>query len=116
MFKEHLQKLVEGVEGARAALLMDFDGIEVDHHVVGDLDIQTLGIEFSQLMTNVKRQASILEVGEFEEMMVRTRELLLLFRVVNKDYFLIVACKPDGNFGKARFLMRLAAPRFVEFF
>ncbi|MBU1242219.1 roadblock/LC7 domain-containing protein [Myxococcota bacterium] len=116
MFKEHLRKLVEGVEGGRAALLMDFDGIEVDHHVVGDLDIQTLGIEFSQLMTNVKRQASILEVGDLEEMMVRTRELLLLFRVVNNEYFLIVACTPDGNFGKARFLMRLAAPRFIEFF
>ncbi len=116
MFKEHLQKIVESAEGALAALLMDFDGIEVDKFVSTSLDIQTLGIEFSQLMSNVKRQAGILEVGDLEEMMVKTGDLLLLFRVINKEYFLVVACKPDGNFGKARFLMRLAAPRFVEFF
>ncbi len=114
--KEHLQKLVEGVEGAKAALLMDFDGIEVAHYVSGDMDIQTLGIEFSQLMNNVRRQAAILEVGELEEMMVRTQDLLLLFRVVNKDCFLTLACNGNGNFGKARFLLRLAAPRFLEYF
>lgn len=114
--KEHLQKLVDGVDGAKAALLMDFDGIEIANYVRGDFDIQTLGIEFSQLMNNVRRQATILEVGDLEEMVVRTQKLLLLFRVVNKDSFLILACTETVNFGKARFLMRLAAPKLLEFF
>ncbi|MBU1221302.1 roadblock/LC7 domain-containing protein [Myxococcota bacterium] len=116
MFREHLKKLVENVEGAKAALLMEFDGIQVDSYTSGDMDIITLGTEFSQLMTHVKRTASILEVGGLEEMMVKTEDLILVFRVVNIDYFLVVAMTSAGNFGKARFVLRLTVPRMLEEF
>ncbi|MBN2725717.1 MAG: roadblock/LC7 domain-containing protein [Deltaproteobacteria bacterium] len=116
MFKEHLRKIVENVEGAKAALLMEFDGIQVDSYAQGDVDIITLGTEFSQLMTHVKRTASILEVGDLEEMMVKTEDLILVFRVVNSDYFLTTALSSDGNFGKARFVLRLTVPRIMEEF
>jgi predicted regulator of Ras-like GTPase activity (Roadblock/LC7/MglB family) len=116
MFTKHLKKLVENVDGAQAALLMEFDGIEVDHYMAEDIDIQTVGIEFSQLMTHVRRTSSILEVGGLEELMVKTSDLILVFRVVNEEYFLTVALKSSGNFGKARFVMRLTVPRMLEEF
>lgn len=34
-----------------------------------------------------------------------------LFRVINETYFMAVTLSPEGNLGKARFLMRLAAPK-----
>lgn len=116
MFKEHLKKIVNNVDGALAALLMEFDGIEVDHYKSDDTDIQTLGTEFSQLMTHARRTAQILEVGGLEEMMVKTDDLILVFRIVNEDYFLTVALKSSGNFGKARFISRLVVPRMLEEF
>jgi hypothetical protein len=30
--------------------------------------------------------------------------------VLSQDYFLGLALKPEGNFGKGRFLMRMAMP------
>ncbi len=116
MFKEHLKKIVDNIDGARAALLMEFDGIEVDHYELGETDIQTLGTEFSQLMTHARRTAQILEVGALEELMVKTDDLILVFRIVNDDYFLAVALSADGNFGKARFISRLVVPRMLEEF
>jgi hypothetical protein len=34
--------------------------------------------------------------------------------VVNQDYFLAVALQPGGNIGKARFLLRVAAPEMLR--
>jgi predicted regulator of Ras-like GTPase activity (Roadblock/LC7/MglB family) len=116
MFKEHLKKIVNNVEGATAALLMEFDGIEVDHYAKDGTDIMTLGVEFSQLMTHARRTATILEVGGLEELMIKTNDLTLVFRVVNEDYFLTVALDSNGNYGKVRFLMRLTVPRMLEEF
>jgi hypothetical protein len=32
-------------------------------------------------------------------------------RLVSPEYFIVVALKPDGNFGKARYLLRITAPK-----
>jgi hypothetical protein len=37
-----------------------------------------------------------------------------LIRVINDNYFVAVTLSPDGNLGKARFLLRLAAPRLRD--
>ena len=39
---------------------------------------------------------------------------LLFLRVVSPEYFVAVALSPEGNLGKARFLLRLAAPRLAK--
>ncbi|MGM0596791.1 MAG: roadblock/LC7 domain-containing protein [Myxococcota bacterium] len=116
MFKEHLKKLVDNVDGALAALLMEFDGIQVENYIKESIDIKTLGVEFSQIMIHVKRTASILEVGNLEELMIKTDDKIIVFRVVNKNYFIAVALDADGNFGKARFVSRLTVPRMLEEF
>ena len=116
MFRKHLQKLVENSDGAIAALIMEFDGIAVDSFVQTDFDIQSVGTEFSQIVSQTQRTANILEVGNLEEMMIKTSDLILLFRVINKDYFLALVIKSTGNFGKGRFLMRLAASKIIEEF
>ena len=114
MFREYLEKLVDNVEGGKAAMIMEFDGIEVESYLKNGLDITTIGIEFSQILAHAKRTAQILEAGELEEMVVKTENLLLAFRVINSDYFVVVALDRDGNFGKARFLLRVEAARLVE--
>jgi len=115
MFGAKLKETVEGVAGGRAAILMGFDGIPVDQFA-GDpeQDIETLGMEFSVLLKEVCKAAEALEAGAAEELTVRTEKLSTILRVVNDEYFVALALAPDGNLGKARYLLRMIAPEFAR--
>ncbi len=94
---------------------MGLDGIAVETYVADgkNIDINTIGMEFSFILTQVKKAAEILEVGKVEEVSIKAEQLLLVIRMITEEYFLAVLLKQDGNFGKCRFLMRVAAPRIV---
>lgn len=113
MFKEPLQKIVDNVEGGIAGLVMGFDGISVESYTRnGDkMDINTVGMEFSFILTQVRKAAEILDVGGMTEISIKAEKLTIVIRVLNSDYFLALALGPDGNFGKGRYLMRVVAPR-----
>src|SRR5260370_39742989 len=113
MFQENLKRLVAETEGGIAGLLMAFDGIAVDSYAVpqSGIDINTVGMEFSFILTQVRKAAEILEVGSVQEIAIRTSALTVLIRVVSKDYFVALAIRPDGNFGKGRYLLRVVAPK-----
>jgi predicted regulator of Ras-like GTPase activity (Roadblock/LC7/MglB family) len=109
MFREPLEKILQSCEGAVACILMGFDGISVDCvSKDNELDIQTISMEFSFVLTQIRNAASILEVGVLEEVSIHSENLTFLIRVLDKDYFLGLAMKPDGNYGKGRHLMRMA--------
>jgi predicted regulator of Ras-like GTPase activity (Roadblock/LC7/MglB family) len=116
MFRESLQRLVEGVDGAVAGLLMGFDGISVESYTRSGhaMDINTVGMEFSFILGQARKAAEILEVGPIREVAIRAEMLTLLIRVVSRDYFLALALTPEGNFGKGRFLLRVTAPRLEK--
>ena len=63
MFKEILEKIVEDCDGSVAAVLMGFDGIAVET-VAGDqdVDIQTIAMEFSFVLGQVRKAAEIGDV------------------------------------------------------
>jgi predicted regulator of Ras-like GTPase activity (Roadblock/LC7/MglB family) len=113
MFKDNLTRLVAETEGGVAGLLMGFDGITVESYTAPEsgVDIQTVGMEFSFILTQVRKAAEILEVGAVQEVSIRTGSLTMLIRVVSPEYFVALAIRPDGNFGKGRYLLRLVAPK-----
>ena len=111
MFGTKLEEAVRGVEGGHAAILMGFDGIPVDMYATDEeIDIETVGMEFSVLLKEVRKAAEMLVAGDAEELTVRTDKLTTVLRIINADYFVSMAIKPDGNLGKARYLLRLLAP------
>ncbi len=115
MFKEALQEMVERTEGGVAGLLMGFDGIAVEAWSRDDaeLDIQTVGMELSMVLRDIRRAAEQLEVGPASEVSIKAEKLITLVRALTPEYFVALALRPDGNFGKGRFLLRLAAPKLV---
>jgi predicted regulator of Ras-like GTPase activity (Roadblock/LC7/MglB family) len=118
-FREHLQQVVEKVEGAVGCALMGTDGIEVDSHHLPDeagLDVRTLLIEFSGLFRAAREAAEANRAGGVSELSVHSDRLLVVARLVSPEYFLVVALRPDGNFGKARFVLRVTAPRLLAEF
>ena len=113
MFRDNLQKMVERVDGAVAGILMGFDGISVESYSrgSGNQDIQTVGMEFAHVLTQVRRATNALEVGGLHELMVRADNLVVLVHVLNHEYFVACAIRPEANSGKARYLLRMLAPQ-----
>lgn len=100
-----------------AGVVMGFDGIAVEtvsHD--GNVDISKIGMEFSFVLGQVRKAAELLEVGGLHEVTIRSGELTFMIRVLNEEYFLGIALTPNGNFGKGRFLMRLAIPELLAQF
>lgn len=115
MFAESLRKIVDNVDGALAAVVMGLDGIPVDSYVrqADRVDVNTVGMEFSFILTQVRKAGESLQVGGLEELSVKAQRLLLICRMISPQYFVAVAMAPEGNFGKARFLARMATPALV---
>jgi predicted regulator of Ras-like GTPase activity (Roadblock/LC7/MglB family) len=113
MFRENIQKMVERVDGGVAGILMGFDGISVEAYARpdGSSDIQTVGMELAHVITQVRRATTALEVGGLREVMIRSEKLTVLVHVLNTEYFVACAIRPDANSGKARYLLRLLAPQ-----
>ena len=118
MFREVLQEVVDRTEGGVAGLLMGFDGIPVDHYVRTDgsgiADVETVGMEFSVILKDIRKAAELLEAGGATEIAVQAEKMTTVMRVLNEEYFVAVTLEPTGNFGKARFLLRTAGSRLLS--
>ena len=114
-FRELLTQVVENVDGAVACTLMGTDGIEVDSHVGEEigLDVQTLLVEYSGLFRSAREAAAAQQAGGVTELSIQSEHLLVVARLVSPEYFLVVALRPDGNFGKARYVLRVTAPKML---
>ena len=112
-FREHLQEVVRSVDGALACSLMGADGIEVDTHLVDGcaFDLASLLIEYSSLFRLAREAAATHQAGEVVELSIQTDQVLTVARSVTPEYFLVVALRPDGNFGKARYMLRVTTPK-----
>ena len=114
MFAETLKKVVDNVDGALAAVIMGLDGIPVETYVRNDrVDVTTVGMEFSFIISQIRKAGDSLQVGGLEELSVKAQRLVLVCRMVSPQYFVAIAMSPEGNFGKARFLARMATPALV---
>jgi predicted regulator of Ras-like GTPase activity (Roadblock/LC7/MglB family) len=113
MFRDSLQKMIDRVDGGVAGILMGFDGISVESYTRSDgsADIQTVGMELAHVVSQVRRAAEALEVGGLHEVTVRAENLMVIIHVLNEEYFVACALRPQGNFGKARYLLRLLVPQ-----
>lgn len=91
---------------------MGLDGIPVDTYIRQNdkVDITTVGMEFSFILTQVRKAGDSLQVGSLEELAVKAQRLVLVCRMLSPQYFLAIVLAPEGNFGKARYLCRLASP------
>jgi predicted regulator of Ras-like GTPase activity (Roadblock/LC7/MglB family) len=116
VFNQYLKQVVESVDGGIGALLMGLDGIAVETYIREGhkIDITTLGMEFSFILGQVKKASDILRLGGVHELTIKSESLVLVVRMINPDYFLAVVLDADGNFGKCRFMMRLAQPGLLQ--
>ena len=117
MFKEILQDVVDHTDGGVAGLLMGFDGIPVEKYVRDDdaIDVETVGMEYSVILKNIRNAAEMLDAGEAREVAVQAERLTTIVRLINDEYFVAIALRPSGNMGKARFLLRTRSGKLLDF-
>jgi predicted regulator of Ras-like GTPase activity (Roadblock/LC7/MglB family) len=112
-FRAHLESVCGQVEGAVACSLMAFDGIAVETHEVKQqgLDLQAVLVEFSNILVQIRNAAEILATGDVSEVSINTEKLVTIARLVTKEYFMVLAMLPEGNYGKGRYALRIAVPK-----
>ena len=119
-FREQLQGLVETVDGAVAASVMGMDGIAIDtieapvSDDFPDIDIQTLLVEYTNILSQLVQAGEVLETGGLREMAVETEHLLTLSRRLTDEYYAVLAISPEASYGKARYQLRIASSHLCE--
>lgn len=114
-FRAILQSIVDECGGGLSAALMGLDGISIEQvRACGEIDrsdplrgdVTHAGIEFGRIIGDMTKASDSLGTGGLEEAVVSLEHVRLIFRSVDDDLMLVLALRPDGNLGKARYLIR----------
>jgi len=109
-FETVLREIVENCDGGIAVALMQSDGIPIEEVTIDPAslteEIATAGAEFGRILDELRKAADAVGGGTFIETTVHLLRMALVLRAVDDDVFVVVALAPDGNLGKARYLIR----------
>ncbi len=116
-FSEILKEAVGKVEGAVASIILASDGIPVEEYVKERLiDFNDLSAEASTLIKDIEMASKDLQLGEAREFALISDTCGIIMRKITDEYYLALVIKPEGNFGKARFVLRTTVPKIEKEF
>jgi len=111
-FLEVLKDTVDKVDGAVSAMIIASDGISVQEYTQEKLvDLTGLSAEASAMIRDIALAADNLGLGEAREFSFISDRCGIIMRKINSDYYLALVIKPDGNYGKGRFILKTAVPK-----
>ena len=111
MFKETLQSIVGKTDGRIVALIMGVDGLSVErffNNEGAEANLDVAAAEFTSLIRSAAKSGSELDLGELRELVVSLCKVTFVMRLFSKDYFVVLALKPEGNLGRGRYELRKA--------
>lgn len=116
-FSDILKEVVNGTEGALGALIVGLDGIPVEEYTVNsDIDLLSMTVEYSSLLKEIEKGSQAARMGSTKEVTVLAEKAMIMLRRLNDEYFFVLIIKPEGNFGKGRFLLRMSVPTLLKEF
>ncbi|MHB8882607.1 MAG: roadblock/LC7 domain-containing protein [Thermodesulfovibrionales bacterium] len=116
-FSEILKEATGKVDGAVAAMIIASDGIPVEEYVSEKLlDLTGLGAEASAMIRDVSLAAENLGLGEAREFSIISDACGIIMRKINEEYYIALVIKPEGNFGKGRFVLKTTVPKIESEF
>jgi predicted regulator of Ras-like GTPase activity (Roadblock/LC7/MglB family) len=72
--------------------------------------VTNAGIEFGRILAEMTKASDSLGTGLLREAVVSLARVTLIFHRVDEETILALALRPDGNLGKARYLIRRNVP------
>ena len=116
-FSDVLKETVEKVDGAVSAMIIASDGIQVEEYVQEKLvDLTGLGAEASAMIRDISYAAENLKLGEAREFSIISDTCGIIMRKINGEYYLALVIKPEGNYGKGRYVLKTAVPKIENEF
>jgi predicted regulator of Ras-like GTPase activity (Roadblock/LC7/MglB family) len=116
-FSDILKQVVNGTEGALGALVVGLDGIPVEEYAVSsEIDLQSMTVEYSSLLKEIEKGSQTADMGSTKEVTVIADKAMIMLRRLNNEYFFVLVMRPNGNFGKGRFLLRMSVPKLLKEF
>lgn len=111
-FEEHLEALVNRLDGCQAAMVTGFDGIRVASALRdgAEIDLDLLGAETAGVFTELRRSGFSEQTGQADSLSVRARESTVLLRRITDDYYVALILSPSVPEGKGWFHLTLAWP------
>jgi predicted regulator of Ras-like GTPase activity (Roadblock/LC7/MglB family) len=111
-FAEVLKEAVDKVNGAVSAMIIGTDGISVQEYAPEKLiDLAGLSAEASAMIKDIRTAADNLRLGEAKEFSIISDRCGIIMRKINADYYMALIIKPDGNYGKGRYILKTAIPK-----
>jgi predicted regulator of Ras-like GTPase activity (Roadblock/LC7/MglB family) len=111
MFKAALETIIEHTDGSIGALIMGTDGIAVEkvlNSEANDANLDVAAAEFTTLVRNAQRSGNDIGLGNLQELVIHLESAVFIMRLFTHDYFVVLALKPEGNYGRGRFELRKA--------
>ena len=106
-----LKDTVEKVDGAVSAMIIASDGIPVEEYVAEKIiDLTGLGAEASAMIRDIALAAENLGLGEAREFSIISDKCGIIMRKINEEYYIALIIKPEGNYGKGRFVLKTTVP------
>jgi predicted regulator of Ras-like GTPase activity (Roadblock/LC7/MglB family) len=116
IFGDLIREVLNRLDGGIAGVIMGLDGIALEAVSKNgiEVEIQTAGIEYATILKDVRRVSGDLKSGRVSEVSILAEKYTLIIEPITEEYFFALAVSPNGNFGKARYLMKLAVPKIQE--
>jgi predicted regulator of Ras-like GTPase activity (Roadblock/LC7/MglB family) len=112
VFADLLKRVVSQVDGAIGALIMGLDGIAIEQQIPDPSSfgqsLPVIAAAYATLLRNSMRTCSDVGVGQLQEVSIISNNMMLVIKLINPEYFLLVALAAGGNIGRARFELRKA--------
>lgn len=111
-FTDVLKDTVAKVDGAVSAMIIASDGIPVQEFALEKtIDLTGLGAEASAMIRDIGCAAENLGLGEAREFSIISDRCGIIMRKINDEYYIALIIKPDGNYGKGRFVLKTTVPK-----
>jgi predicted regulator of Ras-like GTPase activity (Roadblock/LC7/MglB family) len=119
MFKETLETILAKTEGSLGALIMGADGLAVEklfRSDGSDANLDVAAAELTSLVRSAHRSGDDLGLGNLRELTLRFDHVTFIARLFNREYFLVLALRTEGNIGRGRYEMRKAELQLAKEF
>ena len=119
MFKETLETILAKTEGSLGALIMGADGLAVEKLFRtdgSDANLDVAAAELTSFVRSANRSGDDLGLGNLKELTLRFDQVTFIARSFNREYFLVLALRTDGNLGRGRYEMRKAELQLAKEF
>ncbi len=116
-FTPILKEAVQRVDGAVSASIIGIDGMPVEEYAVEKIiNLDDLSAESSQMMKNIANAAVSLGLGDASEFSIISDLCGIIMRKITDEYYLALIIRPEGNYGKGRFVMKSTVSKLEQEF